>query len=97
MSIDELLIDVLRHRVGKDERAAKPLDWFTIAGQDKKFVPAEATIDGNTVIVRSKEVAEPAAVRFGWHETAQPNLVNKEGLPAAPFRTDDWAPEAARK
>lgn len=82
---------------GLVSRDGKPLDWFTIAGKDKKFVPAEATIDGDAIIVRSKEVADPAAVRFGWHETAQPNLVNKAGLPTAPFRTDDWPPDAARK
>ena len=82
---------------GLTSRDGKPLDWFTIAGKDRKFVPAEASVDGNSIIVRSKGVPEPAAVRFGWIETAQPNLMNKEGLPASPFRTDDWALETARK
>ena len=65
----------------------KPLTWFTITGADTNFVPAEATIDGRTVVVTSTNVPEPKAVRFAWDETAQPNLVNKEGLPAVPFRT----------
>ncbi len=68
----------------------KALTWFTIAGQDKKFVEAEAQIDGDTIVVSSGQVSKPAAVRFAWHKEAEPNLVNKEGLPASPFRTDDW-------
>ncbi len=65
-----------------------PLSWFTIAGADKKFVPAVAEIEGDSVVVSSIKVNEPAAVRFGWHQLAEPNLVNKEGLPISPFRTD---------
>jgi sialate O-acetylesterase len=68
----------------------KPLSYFTIAGADQKFVPAEAQVDGSTILVSSAEVAQPAAVRFGWREDAQPNLVNGAGLPASPFRTDTW-------
>jgi sialate O-acetylesterase len=75
---------------GLASRDGKPLDWFEIAGADKKFVPAEATIDGDSVVVRSEKVAEPVAVRFGWNRAAEPNLMNKEGLPASPFRTDKW-------
>ncbi len=70
--------------VSKDGR---PLTWFAIAGADGRFVPAEAVIESNTVVVSSSEVPEPKAVRFAWHETAQPNLFNKEGLPAVPFRS----------
>jgi sialate O-acetylesterase len=66
-------------------------DWFTIAGDDRHFVDATARIDGETVVVSSPAVAHPAAVRFGWNETAMPSLINKAGLPASPFRTDDWA------
>jgi sialate O-acetylesterase len=65
------------------------LKWFTISGQDKKFVPANAIIDGNDVVVWSGDVKNPTAVRFGWSMIAQPNLFNKEGLPASPFRTDN--------
>ena len=75
---------------GLMSRDEKPLTWFEIAGVDKQFVAAEATIDGNTVVVSSDSVAEPVAVRFGWHQRAEPNFVNKEGLPASPFRTHPW-------
>jgi sialate O-acetylesterase len=67
-----------------------PLTHFEIAGTDKDFVEAKAVIDGDTVVVSSNKVAEPVAVRYGWSNTAQPNLFNDEGLPASPFRTDDW-------
>jgi len=66
------------------------LTGFEIAGQDKKYHKANAKIQGRTVLVSSREVKKPVAVRFGWSNTAQPNLFNKEGLPASPFRTDDW-------
>jgi sialate O-acetylesterase len=75
---------------GLVSRDGKELSWFEIAGEDKKFVKAQTRIDGETVLVWSDEVAEPAAVRFGWNQEAQPNLMNKEGLPASPFRTDKW-------
>jgi sialate O-acetylesterase len=68
----------------------KPLSWFTIAGADQSFVEAEALIDGNMVVVQSDTVPEPLAVRFGWHEEGEPNLANKTGLPASPFRTHSW-------
>ena len=55
-----------------------------------KFVPAEAVIDGATVVVTSKDVSAPALVRFAWNNVANPNLMNKEGLPASPFQTKDW-------
>ncbi len=66
----------------------KPLTDFTIASEEGEFVEATATIDGDTVVVHSDQVAEPAHVRFGWTDTAEPNLVNDAGLPASPFRTD---------
>jgi sialate O-acetylesterase len=66
------------------------LKEFIIAGSDQKFYPATAVIEGNTVIVSSEQVTEPAAVRYSWRHSARPNLFNKEGLPASPFRTDDW-------
>jgi sialate O-acetylesterase len=68
----------------------KPLREFVIAGDDQKFVPAEATIDGETVVVRSAEVSKPVAVRYAWRDDAVGNLANKEGLPASLFRTDAW-------
>ena len=63
---------------------------FAIAGADKKFVWANTKIEGNKVIVWSDEIAEPKYVRYAWADTpVNPNLINKEGLPASPFRTDD--------
>ncbi len=70
---------------------------FTIAGADRKFVPAQAKIEGDSVVVWSEAVARPVAARMGWHDTAQPNLINREGLPASPFRTDDWPLKTAGK
>ena len=67
----------------------QPLTWFSIAGPDKKFVPADARINGNKVIVSSPQVPNPTVVRFAWSEAATPNLFNREGLPAVPFRTDN--------
>ena len=67
-----------------------PLTWFEIAGEDRTFYKARAEIAGDTVVVWSPRVASPKAVRFGWHQLAVPNLANKEGLPASPFRTDNW-------
>jgi sialate O-acetylesterase len=71
-------------------RGGEPLKGFAIAGEDQKFVEAQATIDGDTVVVRSDKVAQPAAVRYGWADVPEDNLVNGAGLPASPFRTDDW-------
>jgi sialate O-acetylesterase len=68
----------------------KRLSEFTIAGEDQKFLPAAAKIDGETIVVHSDQVAKPVAVRFAWHDDTTPNLANKEGLPASPFRTDVW-------
>ncbi len=75
---------------GLASRDGKPLSEFQIAGADGKFVPAEAAIDGETVLVQAKGVEKPTQVRFGWHKTANPNLMNKAGLPASPFQTQDW-------
>jgi sialate O-acetylesterase len=63
---------------------------FLIAGDDHHFVPATATIDDSIIIVSSPDVPHPVAVRMGFTNTAIPNLFNKGGLPASPFRTDDW-------
>jgi sialate O-acetylesterase len=75
---------------GLQAREGKTLSEFEIAGKDGKYVPAEATIEGNTVVVQAQNVAEPTQVRYGWRNTANPNLMNKEGLPASPFRSLDW-------
>ncbi len=67
-----------------------PLKGFAIAGEDKKFVWAEAEIQGDTVVVSSPQVPKPVAVRYAWADNPICNLYNAEGLPASPFRTDDW-------
>lgn len=78
------------HAAGLKSSDGKPLSWFAVAGADKKFIKAQATVQGETVVVSAPEVSSPAAVRFGWHELATPNLANGAGLPASPFRTDKW-------
>jgi sialate O-acetylesterase len=75
---------------GLESRDGEPLTWFSVAGADKDFVGAVAEIEGDTVVVSSDGVGDPVAVRFGWSNVAKPNLSNREGLPASPFRTDSW-------
>ena len=75
---------------GLTTRDGKAPSHFTIAGADQKFHPAEAKIDGDTITVTSKEVDKPTAVRYAWCDDSEPNLMNKSGLPASPFRTDKW-------
>ncbi len=72
------------------ESPASELHGFTIAGEDMKFMPAQARIIGDSIAVWSTSVANPAAVRYGWANNPDCNLYNKEGLPASPFRTDAW-------
>jgi sialate O-acetylesterase len=68
----------------------KPLQSFTIAGANRKFHPASASISGSTVLVRSAEVPAPLAVRYAWQNAPEANLFNGAGLPATPFRSDNW-------
>jgi sialate O-acetylesterase len=80
------------------EAPASTLKGFSISGEDHHFVWATATISGDTIVVSSPEVKDPKAVRYGWANNPEVNLYNKDGLPASPFRTDDWAnPPAAPK
>jgi sialate O-acetylesterase len=66
------------------------LKGFAIAGEDRKFVWAKAEIVNNQVVVSSPEVTKPVAVRYGWANCPVVNLWNKNGLPAVPFRTDNF-------
>jgi sialate O-acetylesterase len=76
---------------GLISKEGKALSQFAIAGPDKKFVWATARIKKNKVIVWSKNIEELKAVRYAWADNPQgANLYNKEGLPASPFRTDEW-------
>ncbi len=72
------------------ERKGETLQGFTLAGKDRKFVHAQATLKGNRVIVTSDDIKDPVAVRFGWANFPVVNLWNKDGLPASPFRTDEF-------
>jgi sialate O-acetylesterase len=75
---------------GLEARAGGPLKGFSIAGADRKFHWADARVDGDTVVVSSPDVAAPVSVRYAWANSPDCNLYNKDGLPASPFRTDDW-------
>ena len=82
---------------GLAARHIDKLQGFVIAGEDKKFVWADAVIEGENVIVSSPAVTAPAAVRYAWSSNAPwTNLFNNDGLPAQTFRTDDWATNAHR-
>jgi sialate O-acetylesterase len=70
--------------------AGLKVNGFEIAGADRKFVLAEAEIDGETIVVHSEKVNQPVAVRYAWGMNPSCNLYNRAGLPASPFRTDDW-------
>lgn len=64
------------------------LRGFTMAGEDGKFLPATATIEGKAVVVTSGQIVTPAAVRYNWAFNPDGNLYNRENLPATPFRSD---------
>jgi len=84
ISFDECATEL----VTSDKKAPK---GFAVAGKDKKFYWATAKIvDGNKIELTCSKVKEPVAVRYAWANNPEVNLYNKEGLPAVPFRTDDW-------
>lgn len=88
----DFLAALAAHRLTTND-PAPPTDklvGFAIAGADKKWVFADAKIDGNDVILSSPQVPNPVAARYGWANNPQVNLYNKDGFPAVPFRTDDW-------
>ncbi len=74
-----------------------PLTGFQIAAADQQWKPAEAKIVGETVVVSSPEVAQPIAVRYAWKDWPDYSLANGAGLPASPFRTDDWPVPTVKK
>jgi sialate O-acetylesterase len=81
------------HARGLATTLGQPVSGFEVAGADRRFRPAVATIEDESVVVASSDVPAPVAVRFAWSPTARPNLINDARLPAASFRTDDWATE----
>lgn len=68
----------------------KEITDLYIAGEDRKFYPAKHTVKGSQLLVFADQVKAPTAVRFGFTNSATPNLFNSKGLPVSPFRTDDW-------
>jgi sialate O-acetylesterase len=91
MKIEDSTISLSFTEVGTGLMSkGEQLIGFAVAGKDKKFYWAEAEIKGNKVVLKCKEVSKPVAVRYAWSINPPCNLFNKEGLPAVPFRTDDW-------
>jgi sialate O-acetylesterase len=101
MKIKGNVIEISFNHVGTGLIGRKPennqttdtLKGFGIAGADGKFVWADARIEGDKILVSSKEILNPVAVRYNWADNPPGTLYNKEGLPASPFRTDDFKPE----
>jgi hypothetical protein len=103
---DRILVDL--DLIGGDRpaevNADGGLESFAVAGKDGRWLPAEARIYGDTVVVSNPQVKEPVAVRYGWYaDTATEvkivmpaTLCNREGLPGSPFRTDDFLPRQTR-
>ncbi|MBT3344742.1 MAG: sialate O-acetylesterase [Gemmatimonadetes bacterium] len=75
------------HARGLTTRDGAPPTWFEVADHDDVFMTADATIEGEFVVLRHPKMAAPDKVRFAWDETASPNLINGAGLPATPFRS----------
>jgi sialate O-acetylesterase len=80
----------LSHAEGLKTSDGGPIKGFAIAGEDKKFYWADVALEGDHVVVSSAKVEKPVAVRYGWADNPDCNLVNSTGLPASPFRTDKW-------
>lgn len=84
------------HADGLRAKHGRALSEFALAGEDRVFHPADAVVRNGAVVLKSRQVKKPIAVRLGWNERANPNLVNSAGLPARSFRTDAW-PVAPRR
>jgi sialate O-acetylesterase len=88
----DYLTALAAHKLATDD-PPPPTDklvGYAIAGADKKWVFADATIEGDDVLLSSPQVPAPVAARYGWANNPQVNLYNTNGFPAVPFRTDDW-------
>ena len=70
----------------------EPVSAFEICGDDGNYMPAKTELAGGKIVVSAEGVPEPQNVRYGWRKWFIPTLFNKEGLPASPFRTDDFPP-----
>jgi sialate O-acetylesterase len=90
-SIEGPLVRVELERAnGLKTADGQPPRGFAVAGEDRKFVDAEAKIEGGAVVVGHASVPKPASVRYAWSADPKVNVVNGDGLPLAPFRTDAW-------
>jgi sialate O-acetylesterase len=85
----EVLVEFDNVGDGLDLRSG-PVSSFAVAGADQRWYWAEARIEGNRVILSSAQVPNPVAVRYGWANSPVATLFNRQGWPAAPFRTDSW-------
>jgi sialate O-acetylesterase len=92
ISFDKGSVRILFNNVGSGLASLDngPLRGFAIAGADRRFVWASAALKGNSVVLTSEKISRPVAVRYAWADNPDCNLINKEGLPASPFRSDDW-------
>jgi sialate O-acetylesterase len=86
---DQVILTFDHAGSGLEARGGR-LRGFATCGEDRKFYWAEAQIDGNKVVIRNPLTPNPVAVRYGWADYPVVNLFNREGLPASPFRTDDF-------
>jgi sialate O-acetylesterase len=75
---------------GLAAKGSDTLEGFAVAGADRRWMWADARIERDTVVVSTDAVPHPVAVRYGWHHNPVGNLYNRAGLPASPFRTDEW-------
>lgn len=87
---DRIAITFDYAETGLATHSGQAIKGFAIAGEDRKFVWAQAKLVGNQVVVWSPLVKNPVAVRYGWGDNPTVNLINKAGLPTSPFRTDSW-------
>ncbi|WP_208745821.1 sialate O-acetylesterase [Pedobacter kyonggii] len=87
---NRIYISFANASAGLRTKDAKEITGFSIAGNDQQFYWAKATIKGKYVVVYADQVQDPQAVRYAWADNPECNLINFEGLPAIPFRTDNW-------
>jgi len=88
---DRIILKFANAGTGLLAKGGGELRHFSIAGADKRFVWAKAKIEKDNIIVWNDEISRPVAVRYAWADNPEEaNLFNREGLPASPFRTDDW-------
>jgi len=90
ISGDKVIVTFDHAEGGLKSRDGSPPRGFALAGPTKLFYPADASIVNNIIVLHSDKVTNPVAVRYGWEDAPVCNLYNSAGLPASPFRTDDW-------